>query len=349
MISIHSNDLFHPDKYLSFILSVDSNPCIDFSFTADTCSGKINFISSSINTPAYYHWDFGDGDSSDVADPSHSYLTNGNFSVTLIACNSEGCDTISKNVVAMNSGPLPADCIPLTQAYCCGIGITHFLITSPAGNVLDNTSGDAIGGYENFSCISGQMFTNNPYEINSTTSTLFAEYLKVWIDLNNDGHLDSVSELMYSDLDTIAPLHSGNFTIPAFPGNVYGVPLRLRVASDFQQSPEPCTNPHYGQDEDYSIILNFAVNTSEENSAEKLEIYPNPFSNSTTLNYSLKQTSDVSLGVYNILGEKIISLVNSQQQTPGSFNYHFKTGEKGIYLIRLTVNDNIYLKTIISN
>ena len=37
--------------------------------------------------------------------------------------------------------------------------------------------------------------------------------------------------------------------------------------------------------------------------------YPNPFNPNTTLNFSLKQAGDVTLEIYNILGQKINTLV----------------------------------------
>ena len=38
-----------------------------------------------------YHWDFGDGDSSNLFEPSHDYLDTGSFTVTLIVSDTTGC------------------------------------------------------------------------------------------------------------------------------------------------------------------------------------------------------------------------------------------------------------------
>ena len=38
--------------------------------------------------------------------------------------------------------------------------------------------------------------------------------------------------------------------------------------------------------------------------------YPNPFNTNTTIEYDLKQSSNVKLKIFNILGEEIITLVN---------------------------------------
>jgi PKD repeat protein len=59
---------------------------------------------SSTNTDSLV-WDFGDGTSSNEEDPSHQYLSEGNFSVCLIAYNALGADTLCQNIVVRNLLP----------------------------------------------------------------------------------------------------------------------------------------------------------------------------------------------------------------------------------------------------
>jgi len=40
--------------------------------------------------------------------------------------------------------------------------------------------------------------------------------------------------------------------------------------------------------------------------------YPKPFNPTTTINYSLKENSKVSLNIYNIKGQKVKQLINDQ-------------------------------------
>ena len=72
-----------------------------------------------------YSWDFGDGNTSTVRNPTHTYTTTGIFTVTLIVTNANGCsDTLQKPGfvqilppdVAINNLPVSA-CAPLTWTF----------------------------------------------------------------------------------------------------------------------------------------------------------------------------------------------------------------------------------------
>ena len=69
--------------------------------------------------------------------------------------------------------------------------------------------------------------------------------------------------------------------------------------------------------------------------------YPNPFNPSTTIEYDLKQAAKVTLDVYNLLGEKMLTLVNSKQNA-GSHRVAFDAANlaSGIYFYKLSA-DNV--------
>lgn len=74
--------------------------------------------------------------------------------------------------------------------------------------------------------------------------------------------------------------------------------------------------------------------------------YPNPFNPSTNIQFSLPSTANVSLDVYNLLGEKVSSLVNNQVMQAGVHNVTFDASEfnSGVYLYRLQAGDNVEMK-----
>jgi PKD repeat protein len=57
---------------------------------------EVTFTSESTGTIDTYAWDFGDGQSSNVADPVHTYQNKGNYTVTLSVYGPGGDDTVSR-------------------------------------------------------------------------------------------------------------------------------------------------------------------------------------------------------------------------------------------------------------
>ena len=75
-----------------------NNPSANFS---ESISGNIATFtnsSSSVNSTLNYSWDFGDGNTSSIQNPSHTYATNGTYTVTLIASNCIFSDTITNTI-----------------------------------------------------------------------------------------------------------------------------------------------------------------------------------------------------------------------------------------------------------
>ncbi|MBX2977120.1 MAG: T9SS type A sorting domain-containing protein [Ignavibacteriaceae bacterium] len=68
--------------------------------------------------------------------------------------------------------------------------------------------------------------------------------------------------------------------------------------------------------------------------------YPNPFNPSTTIKFGLPKDSKVTLEVYNIIGEKVTTLIN-QEMSAGYHNVNYSGNElsTGIYIYRITANE----------
>jgi hypothetical protein len=68
--------------------------------------------------------------------------------------------------------------------------------------------------------------------------------------------------------------------------------------------------------------------------------YPNPFNPSTTVKFQILNAGNVSLKVYNILGQEMISLVNDYM-SEGTYSAKFDASKfaSGIYICQLKVND----------
>jgi photosystem II stability/assembly factor-like uncharacterized protein len=76
--------------------------------------------------------------------------------------------------------------------------------------------------------------------------------------------------------------------------------------------------------------------------------YPNPFNPSTTIEFDLPKTSEVSLEIFNILGEEVITLI-SDRLSYGSYSYDWDAGHlaSGVYLYRLKAEGFVQTKKMI--
>jgi len=77
------------------ILAVNE-PLADYSFTGDPV---VNFTDLSLGGITSWNWSFGDGLTSTLPNPSHTYTENGEYNVCLTASNPVGTDIICKTVI----------------------------------------------------------------------------------------------------------------------------------------------------------------------------------------------------------------------------------------------------------
>ncbi len=105
-------------------------------FTPDPGSGCIDldvaFVNNSQNA-GFYQWDLGDGNTSGLAEPFHTYTDDGTYTVTLIAENLNGCtDTTTAQVVAF---PVPLAAFTLSQNESCYSPVTIQTINASQGAI----------------------------------------------------------------------------------------------------------------------------------------------------------------------------------------------------------------------
>ena len=136
-------------------------PTADFTFTVDTmyCGNmQVTFNDLSTGFVTNWHWDFGDGGSAIIQNPSHTYQTGGVFSVTLTITNAGGCkDTIVKDSIisvpfAVGSFTIApaAGCNPL---YACfnssSTNTDSYIWDFGDGSVVNCVGGDTCHWYTN--------------------------------------------------------------------------------------------------------------------------------------------------------------------------------------------------------
>jgi hypothetical protein len=76
--------------------------------------------------------------------------------------------------------------------------------------------------------------------------------------------------------------------------------------------------------------------------------YPNPFNPKTAISYQLPVSSHVDLSIYNLLGQKVATLV-SERQSAGAYKVEWDAGKlsSGVYLCRLHAGSHIQTKKMI--
>ncbi|MCP4633533.1 MAG: T9SS type A sorting domain-containing protein [candidate division Zixibacteria bacterium] len=97
--------------------------------------------------------------------------------------------------------------------------------------------------------------------------------------------------------------------------------------------------------------INFGVETSVYEDGEIPSVFslsqnfPNPFNAQTSINYSIAERSDVTLEVYNILGQNTATLVN-ENQNAGTYtvNWDASNISSGIYFYKLTAGEREFTK-----
>ncbi|MCP4634586.1 MAG: T9SS type A sorting domain-containing protein [candidate division Zixibacteria bacterium] len=76
-----------------------------------------------------------------------------------------------------------------------------------------------------------------------------------------------------------------------------------------------------------------------------LQNYPNPFNASTTISFDLAQAGNVVLGVYNLSGQKIETLVDKEMQAgQHHIDWDASTYSSGIYFYKLTTYNKTFTK-----
>ena len=80
-----------------------------------------------------------------------------------------------------------------------------------------------------------------------------------------------------------------------------------------------------------------------------LNAYPNPFSSATQISYELTENAKVTVAVYDVLGNKVLTLADNEAQNSGTHSLEFnaKNQAKGIYLVSVNIDGQAYTKRIV--
>jgi len=122
------------------------------------------------------------------------------------------------------------------------------------------------------------------------------------------------------------------------------------------------SNPYSSSEFDFTIMSPIAENSNSWELSnwfdEDIEVipednklignYPNPFNNSTSIEYALRSATHVTLDIYNLAGQKIETIVN-ETQNRGTYSIQWDASRysSGVYFYKLVTNDQVLTKRMI--
>ncbi len=155
-------------------------------------------------------------------------------------------------------------------------------------------------------------------------------------------------EFHIEDLSQNVPWYApaGEYTFTAHVGSMSIPQYRMQDSFQFEKfggSPEPFqfVPEDWVGGGTWPMDESLIVNTPSEPIPDRYALnaaYPNPFNAATTINIALPETSELTVSVYNIMGQQVAVLANGQYQA-GQHNLTFNASNlaSGLYFVQATV------------
>ncbi len=277
----------------------------DGSPTSGSVPLTVSFTDLSSGDPTSWTWDFGDGGSSNIQNPTHEYTVAGTYSVSLTVSNAYGSDTETK-----------VDYITVTEGGC--VMHVHDIV------VTRKTAGPNCNGI-------GTIYI---YDANNQPVSDATVYATATGPVGGDftGVTDVNGIIVFQTGKTRDCAGEWCFEVT----NVTHSSCTYDPAANIVTKACESGPVYKGSD------LLAEVLPSEFGLAQN---YPNPFNPTTVISFNLRQASDVTLEVFNIAGQKVTTLVAGRLEAgPHSYEWDAADYASGVYLYRLQTSDYIETK-----
>ncbi|HEY0751354.1 MAG TPA: PKD domain-containing protein, partial [Chitinophagaceae bacterium] len=124
-------------SYVAYGQSLNAN------FSANPTEGCapmiVNFTDLSLGNPTSWFWDFGNGSTSTLKNPSTSYFNPGSYSITLTVTNANGTHTTTRsNYIVVYNNPVADFNVPVSSG--CSPAVLQFndQSTTQAGTTINS-------------------------------------------------------------------------------------------------------------------------------------------------------------------------------------------------------------------
>ncbi len=151
------------DVDISYNFEITGLPVVDFTAPANTCLGdatafKDNSVPPAGTTVKLWLWDFGDGNTSALQNPTHTYAAAGDYTVALTITDANGCSTTTPKTIHV--AKLPVATFTVSTPNCEGQNIAF----TNSSTAADGTINKWVWDYGDGS--SPEVFTNGLPVIN---------------------------------------------------------------------------------------------------------------------------------------------------------------------------------------
>ncbi len=359
----------------------DHYPTAEFIYDeTEICAGtSVSFEDISYDgTPTEWLWDFGDGQTSTVQNPTHTYSTPGTYSVTLTATNSGGSTNTSKIDLITVGATSGGEVAPFVETFENG----NFPTLADAGKqwtaidgnvnvkwkITDRASATGFQSYavhlKNmgpgyvYTLISPPIDFTNASETNLTYRYAYApqyagsaERLVVWASRDCGERWTKVYETAAALMNTSGTNIVGTDFVPnddqwdkqevslaAFIG-------RPNILVKFELT-SGSGNYFYIDDINVGASL---VEGIEEESNVQMSVFPNPFTDDANININVVRGEDMEVSVFNVIGEQLYS--NTKFYGTGKHSFKLSemvsTKESGIYFVKIKSSTGTVTKKLV--
>ena len=335
-------DEYTGNDELEINITVADNPIVaDFTTSeVESCVTPftVDFQNTSTNANTYT-WTFGDGATSTEASPSHTYTTDGLYTVTLVAdageCGND--EEVKTNYINVDSS------IPCDYCDAGATGTYEYIDGVECGTISNMSTGSSTGGYGDYTSMSADMEAGQTYSITVTGGNVFwADNAYAWIDWNRDGDFDDTDEYVFASSTQGEASYTFDVTVP---NSVSFGSTRLRIRwtddNDGGTNTTACGNSSYGEVEDYTINLTVATGINTTINKNIFEVYPNPSNGIFTI--STINNTNTNIQITNILGSVVYS--NKLNSTTTTIN--LSSFDKGVYFVRVNGGNTTETKSIV--
>jgi len=256
--------------------------------TSGTTPLTVNFTDQSTNTPTSWSWNFGDGGTSTSQNPSHQYTAAGVYTVTLTATNAFGSDGETKtNYITANA---PAQNLMHVNAIQVTKEKWFALYRGKARVRVVDAAGNPVAS---------ASVTGN-WSGGATTSATFTTGTDGWGT-------------------TYAAWRWGDASYTFCVSNI----TKTGWTYDASANEVSCGSTN-NMIEAAATTSKIRLDEMDEELKSKLAFsYPNPFNATTVISFYVPEDKQVTVEIFNVLGEKITTLVNQHLETGvHSINWH---------------------------